>query len=100
LIKKLFFKYFELVFWIAALVALAVCDPAQPSHFTLCPFKLLGITWCPGCGIGHAIAFLFKGDVAQSVSAHWFGIPALAIIMWRIYTLSREAISPRKLLFQ
>ncbi|PJJ83283.1 DUF2752 domain-containing protein [Mucilaginibacter auburnensis] len=100
MIKKLFSKYFELVFWIAALIALATCDPAQPSHFTLCPFKLLGISWCPGCGIGHAIAFLFKGEVAQSINAHWFGIPALGIIAWRIFTLSREAIRPRQLLFQ
>ncbi|MFD0752091.1 DUF2752 domain-containing protein [Mucilaginibacter calamicampi] len=100
MIKKLFFKYFELVFWIAALIALAVCDPAQPSHFTLCPFKLLGITWCPGCGIGHAIAFLFHGDIAGSFNAHWLGLPALGIICWRIITLSVNVIRPRKLAFQ
>jgi hypothetical protein len=100
LIKKLFFKYFELIFWIAALIALAICDPALPSHFTLCPFKLLGITWCPGCGIGHAIAFLFHGDIARSFDAHWFGIPALGIILWRIIVLSRNIIRPRKLAFQ
>jgi len=100
LIKKLFFKYFELIFWIAALIALAICDPAQPSHFTLCPFRLLGITWCPGCGIGHAIAFLFHGDIARSFNAHWFGIPALGIITWRIIVLSRNIIRPRKLAFQ
>jgi hypothetical protein len=100
LIKKLFFKYFELTFWIAALIALAICDPLQSSHFTLCPFKHLGITWCPGCGIGHAIAFLFHGDVSRSVDAHWFGIPALGIIAWRIIVLSLNIIRPRKLAFQ
>jgi len=100
LIKKLFFKYFELVFWIAALIALAVCDPAKPSHFILCPFQLLGITWCPGCGIGHAIAFLFKGDVAKSFNAHWFGIPALGIILWRIFILSYHIAKPVKLEFK
>jgi len=100
LIKRLFNKYFELTFWIAALIALAACDPAQSSHFILCPFRLLGITWCPGCGIGHAIAFLFEGDIARSFDAHWFGIPALAIIMWRIFALGRNAVRPQKLSFQ
>jgi hypothetical protein len=100
LIKKLFFKYFELIFWIAALIALAICDPAQPAHFSLCPFKLLGITWCPGCGIGHAIAFLFHGDIARSIDAHWFGIPALGIILWRIIVLGGNIIKPRKLACQ
>jgi hypothetical protein len=100
LIKQLFFKYFELTFWIAALTALAICDPAQPAHFSLCPFKLLGIAWCPGCGIGHAIAYLFDGDVTRSFHAHWFGIPALGIIAWRIITLSSNIARPRKLAFQ
>jgi len=99
LIKTFFLKYFELTFWAAALIALAICNPAQPAHFTLCPFRLLGITWCPGCGIGHAIAFLFDGDVKRSFASHWFGIPALAIILWRIFVLGLNIVRPSKLAF-
>jgi hypothetical protein len=94
LIKSLFQKYFELIFWVAALVALAVTDPATEPHFSLCPLKMAGISWCPGCGIGHAIAWLFKGNIQNSFHAHWFGIPALLILLWRIFTLSKKAISP------
>jgi len=90
LIKKIFQKYFELVFWIAALVSLAFSDPAGPAHFSLCPFKAMGITWCPGCGLGHAISWLFHGSITNSWHAHWLGIPALGIILYRIYSLSAQ----------
>jgi len=87
---KIISKYFELVFWAAALVALAMTDPAGGVHFSLCPLKAMGITWCPGCGLGHSISWLFRGNMANSWHAHWFGMPALGIILYRIYDLSRQ----------
>ncbi|MGZ3871619.1 MAG: DUF2752 domain-containing protein [Mucilaginibacter sp.] len=89
MIKTIFFRYFELCFWIAALVSLALADPASQSHFSLCPLKMLGITWCPGCGLGHAISFLLHGVIQASFHAHWLGIPALLGILHRIYVLAR-----------
>jgi hypothetical protein len=97
LIKKLFSQYFELVFWISALVALAISNPTAQAHFTLCPLKLLGFTWCPGCGLGHSIAFLFHGDIKSSFHAHWLGIPALIILLYRIYQLGRMRVHGFKL---
>jgi len=87
LIKAFFFKYFELVFWTVALVSLALTDPTAEPHFALCPLKLLGFTWCPGCGLGHAISWLFHGNIKASVHAHWLGIPAVIVIVHRIYVL-------------
>jgi len=78
---------FELFFWIAALTALAFSDPTQ-THYTLCPIKRLGFNWCPGCGMGHAIAWLFHGNIKASFHAHWFGVPALGILLYRIWQLS------------
>ncbi|WP_224750993.1 DUF2752 domain-containing protein [Mucilaginibacter pankratovii] len=89
MIKKLFNKYFELVFWITAMVCLAFNNPANHSHFSLCPFKAMGFTWCPGCGLGHSISWLFRGDIINSFHAHWLGIPAALGIFYRIYTLAR-----------
>jgi len=94
LIKSIFYKYFELAFWISALISLAITNPAGESHLTLCPFKLLGITWCPGCGLGHAISFLFRGDIRSSFHAHWLGVPALIVILYRIYFLARMRLYP------
>jgi hypothetical protein len=92
LIKTFFLKYFELVFWIAGLMFLAIINPSGESHFTLCPLKLLGFNWCPGCGLGHSISFLFHGELNSSFHAHWFGVPAVIIIVHRIYALGRDRL--------
>jgi len=86
LIKKVN-KNFELIFWLTALLSLAIFNPAGQSDFSLCIFKLIGITWCPGCGIGHAISWLLHGNLQASFKAHWLGLPALAVIFYRIYSL-------------
>jgi len=85
---KILHKHSELVFWVAGLAALALANPAAQSHFSLCLLKLSGIKWCPGCGIGHAIMHLLHGRIAYSLDTHWLGIPALAVIIYRIYCLS------------
>jgi len=91
LIRSFFIKYFELTFWIAALTALALSNPTEP-HYTLCPLKLAGFSWCPGCGLGHAISFLFHGDIMASFHAHWLGIPAVIIIFHRVYVLVKRQL--------
>ncbi len=78
----------ELLFWSLALVLLATSN-ANEHHFTLCPLANLGFNWCPGCGLGRAITALFKGEVLVSIKHHWLGIPALALILHRIYQLSQ-----------
>nr|WP_255476779.1 DUF2752 domain-containing protein [Mucilaginibacter sp. AK015] len=74
---------------------MAFTNPAGQSHFSLCPLKALGLTWCPGCGLGHAISYLFRGDIINSFRAHWLGIPVFAVLLYRIYTL----LFPKKYIF-
>lgn len=85
----------ELCFWVLALILLATAVPVEPGHvhhFTLCPLANMGFDWCPGCGIGRSITQLFHGNVGASLEHHWFGIPALVIIVWRIVELIRLRI--------
>lgn len=76
----------ELFFWIAALVYLAMINPAK-QHLTICVFHYLGASWCPGCGIGRSISYLLHGDWQNSISTHWLGTFALLIIVYRILQL-------------
>ncbi|SFH10424.1 DUF2752 domain-containing protein [Pedobacter insulae] len=76
----------ELVFWITALVLLANANP-HAHHFSLCPLANLGVEWCPGCGLGRSISALFHGEFKESLNFHWFGIPALMVIIYRITKL-------------
>jgi len=88
----------ELLFWMGALLMLGSAglnsDP-DASHLTLCPLANLGFDWCPGCGIGRAIACLLQGELMKSLEYHWFGLPALLIICLRIYTLMKLELSKR-----
>ena len=77
----------EALIWLAGLAYLAMLNPYADSHMSICAFRALGIDWCPGCGLGRSIAFLFHGDVSRSLDAHPLGIPALAILSVRIITL-------------
>ncbi|WP_240618525.1 DUF2752 domain-containing protein [Pedobacter yonginense] len=62
---------------------------AHYHHFTLCPLANLGFeNWCPGCGLGRSISHILHGEFSNSFSEHWFGLPALLIILYRIYTLT------------
>jgi len=92
---------FELFFWIAALLLLGTADAHTQSHgqhFTLCPLANMGFDWCPGCGIGRSIAHLLQGDLKASLDEHWFGIPALLIILNRIVVLIKMNLKSRKAL--
>ncbi len=91
--KALFRKYFELTAWIAALTLLAFMDPQSGTHYSFCPFRFIGISFCPGCGIGHSISYLFHGNLGASFSAHPLGIFALAVILYRIFRLSQFHLS-------
>jgi hypothetical protein len=89
---------FELLFWMSALLMLGNAGmdvKADGHHFTLCPLANLGISWCPGCGIGRAITHLLHGQIMESLKYHWFGLPALMIICYRIYTLMKLELTKR-----
>jgi hypothetical protein len=85
--KVLFQRYFELSFWIIALLLLALMNPGTDAHYSFCVFKFIGIKYCPGCGLGHSISYLFHGDLRASFDAHPLGIFAVAVIGFRIYKL-------------
>jgi hypothetical protein len=57
------------------------------SDYSLCLLKNLGFIHCPGCNIGHAIAFAMHGQIHQSIAMHWLGIPAVLVLTSRIITL-------------
>ena len=73
--------------WIVGLFYLAVINLPSVEHFTICPFANLGIDFCPGCGLGNSISFLFRGDLASSFHSHPLGIFALVIIIFRIISI-------------
>ena len=89
---------FELLFWIGALLMLGSTgaqEVAGQEHLSLCPLANLGFSWCPGCGLGRSLSYLLHGNFQESVQMHWFGIPALLILLYRIFILSKQEITKR-----
>lgn len=77
----------ELILWCGAIFILALSYPNATRHITLCPIENLGFSWCPGCGLGRSISYLLHGELILSWEQHWFGIPALGILIYRIVQL-------------
>jgi hypothetical protein len=82
----------ELIIWTGAILVLGISYPKTVDHFTLCPIENLGFSWCPGCGLGRSISYLLHGDLRLSIDQHWFGIPALCILIFRIVQLLNKFV--------
>lgn len=79
----------EAFVWLGGLVLIALPDPTVLRTWTLCLFETVGLVeWlgmhaCPGCGLGHAVAYLFRGEFAASFAAHPLGIPVVLALIGR-----------------
>jgi len=81
---------FEAIIWTFGLLYLAFIHSPGEAHFTICPLANLGIKFCPGCGLGNSISFLFSGDFFLSFQSHPLGAIALIIIFIRIITIIKN----------
>ena len=88
---------FEGSIWIAALIYLAFFVNPYEVHFTICPLSNAGFEHCPGCGLGNSIAMIFKGKFIDSFNINILGLPALAIILHRVYSIIRFNLRKEKI---
>ncbi len=70
-----------------ALLLLAIMPPTD-AHYSLCPLNAVGINFCPGCGLGHSISWLFHGNLTASFNSHPLGIFAVIVLISRIIKLT------------
>lgn len=77
----------EAAVWIAGFGFLAFIDPGAQNLPDLCLLHALGITWCPGCGLGRSVAYLLDGSLGPSLATHPLGLPALLLLGWRTLRL-------------
>ena len=90
-IKKLWSVIgFEALVWILGLAYLLLIHSPGETHFSICPLSNLGFDFCPGCGLGNSISYIFKGDFIASFQSHPLGIFALIIITFRIITIIKN----------
>lgn len=87
---RLYFrKYFEIAVFTGGLIVMALMDPVSTTGPSFCLFDQLGVSFCPGDGLGHSIAFLFRGQFYNSLEANLLGPIAVAVLAGRIIHLIR-----------
>lgn len=83
----------EALFWLSGLAVVAVADPSGEPWIRVCLFdhlgSLVGLEFCPGCGLGRSVGYLVRGDIAASLSMHPLGIPAVGVIAYHATRLLR-----------
>lgn len=93
--ERHFWQFFrarlEAFIWIAGLLAMAFMSP-ENTHASLCPLKSCGFDFCPGCGLGHSVAHLARGQFESSLSAHPLGVFAVLILIKRIAEIFRKPV--------
>lgn len=75
----------EWLAWTGALLLPMCIEPGKAEATSLCLFKYLHFPWCPGCGLGNSLAYLYRGELLLSVKTHLMALPALAILGYRWY---------------
>ena len=87
----------EALVWSAGLLILVLYNPHHGEHMSMCIFNNVGFNYCPGCGLGRSVSYFLHGDVTMSFSAHPAGIPAVIILLFRIYKSTKDYIKRLKL---
>lgn len=85
----------EIFAWATGLLALSLANPDAEGLLDLCLFKHLGFDGCPGCGLGHSIAYLLHGQLGQAFETHPLGPFAVVVLCARIITLLSEPLRSR-----
>jgi len=86
LAKQYLSRFFELAVWVGSLLWLGFSE-VESAHYSVCLFRAVGLSHCPGCGLGHGISHLFHGRLAESWASHPLTIPALLILLNRMRQL-------------
>ncbi|MEX0608232.1 MAG: DUF2752 domain-containing protein [Balneolaceae bacterium] len=70
-------------------------DPATTGT-SFCLFDLAGVSFCPGEGLGHSVAYTFRGDLSSAFQAHLAGPVAVFILTFRILHIWKKLITNKR----
>jgi hypothetical protein len=88
-------SHIEWVIFSIGIILMATMDPLNTGT-SFCLFELIGVQYCPGEGLGHSIAWLFRGELRNSIDANLFGIPAVLILSFRILQIWKDLFLTKK----
>ena len=86
---KKFIPHIEWVAFTSGLILMATMDPLTTGS-SFCFFEFIGISFCPGEGLGHSIAWLFRGEFSNALQANLFGPVAVIVLSLRILKIWKD----------
>lgn len=91
---KIINKHSEWVVFLAGLLLMATMNPYSTGT-SWCLIDFLGFTYCPGTGLGHSIAFLFRGEIINSLEANLIGPLVVVGLSFRVLQIWKNLISKK-----
>lgn len=85
-IKKAFLLHSEWIILLAMLLAAVTIDTTS-GRPSLCVFSSLGVSSCPGCGLGRSMALAAQGALTASFQMHPLGMAAISVLSYRILNI-------------
>jgi hypothetical protein len=89
-------KHLEWTVFGMGIVLLGLMNP-ENTGISFCFFEWIGVSFCPGEGLGHSIAYTFRGDFSAAMQAHFAGPFAVLILSSRIIYIWRGFFEDSKL---
>ncbi|MEQ9265320.1 MAG: DUF2752 domain-containing protein [Balneolaceae bacterium] len=86
---KFFKTHFEWMAFLTGLILMASMSPSD-TGLSFCLFERLGVSFCPGEGLGHSISYLFRGEFNEALQANLMGPFAVLILGLRIGSIWKD----------
>ncbi len=96
-IRNTFNRHFEWAALATGLLLMALMNPYADQGASWCLLEWAGVPFCPGEGLGHSIAFIFRGDWHSAMRANVLGPFAILVLVGRIGTLLKRNFMEKRL---
>lgn len=89
-LKHIFTNYFEITVFSVGLLLMVFMDPTTGYRSSWCLYEIVGVNFCPGEGLGHSIAYIFRGQFYNAMQANVLGPFAIIVLFSRVGFLLRK----------
>lgn len=88
---KLIHEHSEWIVFLVGLMLMATMNP-YIEGYSWCLIEMAGFTYCPGDGLGHSIAFLFRGEFKLAFDANLMGPFVVVGLIARILSIWKDLL--------
>lgn len=88
---KFIHQHSEWMVFLFGLILMATMNP-YTTGTSFCLLDAMGFAYCPGEGLGHSIAFLFRGEIKMALDANLMGPLVVVGLSARILSIWKDLL--------